>query len=164
MNTIIEEIRKRIKAAENNIDAAGDYDEYADGRGVGLAAALRIIDEVEKEHPVPADVQEAARAYSASVSNGRHFRDLETGYAAGMLAERERLASCPTIKGWVARDGHGSLVFSNEKPSRLEWCGWKLWKISRDTPAVVLPNSLFPSLRWEDEPKPVRVIIEEIKQ
>ena len=68
-----------------------------------------------------------------------------------------------TIKGWVARDGHGALVFSNEKPSRLEWCGWKLWKISRGTPAVVLPNTFLPSLRWEDEPIPVRVIIEEIK-
>lgn len=73
-------------------------------------------------------------------------------------------ADAATIKGWIARDGHGSLVFSNEKPSRLEWCGWKLWKISRGTPAVVLPNSLFPSLRWEDEPKPVRVIFEEIKE
>ena len=73
-------------------------------------------------------------------------------------------APLATIKGWIGRDGHGSLVFSNEKPSRLEWCGWKLWKISRGTPAVVLPNTIFPALRWEDEPKPVRVIIEEIKE
>lgn len=72
------------------------------------------------------------------------------------------LASGPTIKGWISRDGHGSLVFSNEKPSRLEWCGWKLWKISRDTPAVVLPNSLFPSLRWEDEPREIEIIIKEV--
>lgn len=64
-----------------------------------------------------------------------------------------------TIKGWVARDGHGALVFSNEKPSRLEWCGWKLWKISRGTPAVVLPNTFLPSLRWEDEPIEVEIII-----
>lgn len=60
MNTMIEEIRKRIKARMDNTDAAGDYDEYADGQGVGLAAALRIIDEVEKEHPIPSDVQAAA--------------------------------------------------------------------------------------------------------
>lgn len=88
---MIEEIRKRIKARMDNTYAVGDYDEYADGQGVGLAAALRIIDDIEKEHPIPEDVQEAAKAYSASVSNGHHFRDLETGFAAGMLAERERL-------------------------------------------------------------------------
>ena len=64
MNTIIEEIRKRIEARKSNTNAAGDYDEYADGQGVGLAAALRIIDEVEKEHPVPFDVQEAAYQYA----------------------------------------------------------------------------------------------------
>jgi hypothetical protein len=66
-----------------------------------------------------------------------------------------------TIKGWVARDGYGSLAFSNMKPSRIKL--WKLWKVSSDTPAVVLPSTLSPSLRWEDEPKPVRIIIEEIK-
>lgn len=120
MSNQIEQIRARIEAKKSNTNAAGDYDEYADGIGVGLASALRIIDEVEKEHPTPAE---------------------------------------DTIKGWVARDGHGALVFSNEKPSRLEWCGWKLWKISRGTPAVVLPNTFLPSLRWEDEPIEVEIII-----
>ena len=77
---------------------------------------------------------------------------------------REDLRSCPSIKGYIARDGHGSLTFSSEKPSRLEWCGWKLWKISRGTPAVVLPNTLFPDLRWEDEPREVEIIIKEAKK
>ena len=77
---------------------------------------------------------------------------------------REELRSCPAIKGWIARDGHGSLVFSREKPSRLEWCGWKLWRISRGTPAVVLPNAQFPSLRWEDEPREVEIIIKEVEK
>ena len=127
----------------------------------------QIPDEIEREMQEIAELAPCCDFCHASDIEDREewckekFRHF---YAAGMLAERERLASFPTIKGWVARDGHGSLVFSNEKPSRLEWCGWKLWKISRDTPAVVLPNSLFPALRWEDEPKPVRVIIEEINQ
>ena len=53
MNTTIEEIRKRIKAASDNTDEAGPYDEYESGQRVGLATALQIIDEVVKEHPVP---------------------------------------------------------------------------------------------------------------
>lgn len=123
-------------------------------------------DTTAQARPIPSDVQEAADKYIGhpyEVAEGVEVSMRREAYAAGMLAERERMASCPTIKGWVARDGHGALVFSNEKPSRVVWCGWNLWKVSRGTPAVVLPNSLLPSLRWEDEPKPVRVIIEEIK-
>ena len=75
------------------------------------------------------------------------------------LAAQAQPAPADTFKGWVARDGHGSLVFSNEKPSRLEWCGWKLWKVSRGTPAVVLPNSIYSALRWEDEPIEVEIIV-----
>ena len=111
MDTIIEEIRKRIKARMDNTNAAGDYDEYADGQGVGLAAALRIIDEVEKDHTVPSDVQEASRNYAdkrllenkrelAESGHTRHFKmgyvgfagyEIEEAFADGMLAERERL-------------------------------------------------------------------------
>lgn len=98
------------------------------------------------------------RAWVCVLSDGRSIDEDALEYI------EQQPAPASTIKGWIARDGHGSLVFSNEKPSRLEWCGWKLWKISRDTPAVVLPNTFLPSLRWEDEPKPVRVIIEEIKE
>ena len=109
MKTMIEEIRKRIKAQMDNTDAAGDYDEYADGQGVGLAAALRIIDEWEKEHPVPAYVQEAARAYSASASNGEHFRDLETGFLAG-VAWRSELLMSGALRGNVAMCGVSAWV------------------------------------------------------
>lgn len=135
-----------------------------------------MLDQVTR---APYDVPEEAKKYAdeqlaghnrelAESGHTRHFKmgyvcfagyEIEAAFAAGMLAERERMASCPTIKGWVARDGHGALVFSNEKPSRLEWCGWKLWKISRGTPAVVLPNTFLPSLRWEDEPREVEIIV-----
>lgn len=92
---MIEEIRKRIKARMDNTDAAGDYDEYADGQGVGLAAALRIIDEVEKEHPVPSDVEEAARAYGHKadkdgVGGDDYEDDIEIAFKAGIAWERER--------------------------------------------------------------------------
>lgn len=98
---MIEEIRKRIKARKDNTDAAGDYDEYADGQGVGLAAALCIIDEVEKEHPIPEDVQEAALNYERSLDY-YHFTNDEPGiaYAAGMLAERERMMK-DAVDGFV---------------------------------------------------------------
>jgi len=62
MNTIIEEIRKRIKAASDNTDEAGDYDEYASGQSVGLATALQIIDEVKKEQSATAMNQDEIKS------------------------------------------------------------------------------------------------------
>ena len=178
MSTFIEEIRAGVKRlidqnAENpkGNEAESDVYEYA------LCDVLSIIDEVEKEHPVPADIERemkeaAENAPCCDFCHESDIRDREEWckekfghfYAAGMLAEREQLASLPTIKGYVARDGHGSLEFSSEKPSRLEWCGWKLWKITRGTPVVVLPNTLFPDLRWEDEPREVEIIIKEVEK
>ena len=90
---MIEEIRKRIKERKSNVYHAGDYDEYADGIVVGLSYALGIIDDIEKEHPAPSDVQEAAEKWAATT----HFEwpnqvpAGKKGFAAGMLAERERL-------------------------------------------------------------------------
>ena len=86
MSNQIEQIRAEIER-RNLANYCGTAEQYEEE----LFAILDTIEAEKKEHPVPADVQEAAKAYSASVSNGHHFRDLETGYAAGMLAERERL-------------------------------------------------------------------------
>ena len=74
-------------------------------------------------------------------------------------AEQAEPAPAATIKGWVARDGQGGLVYSTKKMERVLDGHWRMLKYSMG----VLASELFPDLRWEDEPKPVRVIIEEIK-
>lgn len=124
MNTLIEEIRKRIKAVSDNTDEPG-YDEYTTGQGVGLAIALQIIDEVVKEHPVPDDVQEASRNYAdkrllenkrelAESGHTRHFKmcyvcfagyEIEAAYADGMLAERERMMKEAPVADVVEMSG-----------------------------------------------------------
>lgn len=137
MNTIIEEIRKRIKAAVNDSDAAGDYDEYADGRGVGLAAALRIIDEVEIDHPAPSDVEEAADLYVREWHDNKREMFLEPakrGFIAGAQYERERLMS-------------GSLC------GNVDMCGVSAWV---KLPSKVLTDYLRSNFKEGDE---VRVII-----
>lgn len=123
-----------------------------------------LLEHVEDQAvvPVPADVQEAAEKAALHYDMGTEGVAFQDGYKEGMLAERERLAAFPTIKVWMARDGHGSLVFSSKKPHRLEL--WKLWEVTRETPAIFLPNTLFPDLRWEDEPKKVEIIIKEAKK
>ena len=63
---MIEEIRRRIEARKKNTYRAKDDDEYADGIFTGLTYALGIIDKVEKEHPAPSDVEEAARGYATA--------------------------------------------------------------------------------------------------
>ena len=104
---IPEEIRKRIEARKKNTYHVGDYDEYADGIVVGLSYALGIIDEVEKEHPVPADLEaeidkevkklRTTPCYDELRDFARHF------HAAGMLAERERLMK-EAVEGEVVSD------------------------------------------------------------
>jgi hypothetical protein len=109
MNTIINEIRERIKA--NRRDEYDGNDEYENGKVVGLTIALLIIDEVEREHPVPSNAEEAAKKYADEMLAGnnrelaesghtRHFKmgyvcfagyEIEGAFADGMLAERERL-------------------------------------------------------------------------
>lgn len=116
MSNQIEQIRERIKARMDNTDAAGDYDEYADGQVVGLAAALRIIDEVEKEHPIPAE---------------------------------------DTIKGWVARDENGQVWLYAQRPFRNH----TVWTTDKGRYFIRIYDTLFPSLRWEDEPIEVEIII-----
>lgn len=131
---MIEEIRKRIKARMDNTDAAGDYDEYADGQGVGLAAALRIIDEVEKEHPIPSDVQEAAEKAALHYDMGTEGVAYQDGYKDGMLAERDRMMS-------------GALC------GNVDMCGVSAWV---KLPSKVLSDYLRSNFKGGDE---VRIII-----
>ena len=133
MNTTIEEIRKRIKAASDNTDEAGPYDEYESGQRVGLATALQIIDEVVKEHPVPDEEIEgipqevtlipsnedeaaemaARRAYP--YEGGTKGDICETsipifckGFKAGIAYERERLMK-GAVEGEIVKDISGKL-------------------------------------------------------
>jgi hypothetical protein len=82
----------------------------------------------------------------------------------------EQISSLPTIKSWVARNADvegGQINLFSSKPRRKEenadhYINW-VWLSSDFRGRISLPDTLFPDLRWKDEPKPVRVIIEEIK-
>ena len=80
-------------------------------------------------------------------------------FAAGMLAERERLASGPTIKGWVARDENGQLWLYGQRPFR----NGRVWTTRNGCYFIRIGNTLFntllPSLRWEDDPREVEIIV-----
>ena len=97
MNTLIEEIRKRIKARRTDGE-----DAYETGQNVAYSDVLQIIDEVEKEHPIPEDVREAANQYIGyphEVDEGVSTSMRRDAYADGMLDERERM-----MKGAVEID------------------------------------------------------------
>lgn len=94
---IINEIRKRIKA--NSRDEYDGNDEYENGKAVGLAIALHIIDEVEKEHPVPSGVHEdkAATDYYLSLTNSSYGeggyllpRSINEAFKAGAEWQRNK--------------------------------------------------------------------------
>ena len=160
---MIEEIRKRIKARRTD-----GSDAYENGQNVAYSDVLQIIDEVKKEHPVPEDIQEAALlAYPVKEKlnykgSGKYDKNFQRrgAYAAGMLAERERLASCPTIKGWVARDKCGELYFYTEKPQRCS----TMWRTESFCAFMPFPQRNLTSLRWENDPIEVEIIIKEVEK
>lgn len=129
-----------------------------------------MLDQVTR---APYDVPEEAKKYAdeqlaghnrelAESGHTRHFKmgyvcfagyDIEAAFAEGMLAERERMASCPTIKGWVARDEKGDVyLYPYYRPTRDTSCWFGLM-------GFFLKGDPFPSLRWEDEPIEVEQLI-----
>lgn len=63
-----------------------------------------------------------------------------------------------TIEGWVARDKRGYIFLSYGKPRRTTNSSCNFW-VRREGETYELPNTLFPSLRWEDEPIEVELPI-----
>ena len=61
----------------------------------------------------------------------------------------------PKIKGWVARDKDGTLVFYGQKPDR-EIVNWD---DSGTDEHVCINQNMFPDLKWEDEPIKVGLTI-----
>ena len=116
----------------------------------------------KKRQPVPFDVQEAANqyiGYPPEVDEGVCASMRREAYAAGMLAERVRLASFPTINCWAARDENGDAYIYKLRPERSEgeWSGNCLLFVS--------DLSIFSSpIRWEDEPREVEIIIKEVEK
>ena len=125
------------------------------GAKLELIDILAWLDQLPAQ-PIPSDVQKAADkyiGYPPEVDEGVSTSLRRDAYAAGMLAERERLASCPTIKGWVARDGNGdAYLYPYYRPTRDKrmWFGMTGFFLKCDP---------FPSLRWEDEPIEVELPI-----
>lgn len=62
---------------------------------------------------------------------------------------------------WVARDKDGNLMFwdCSEKPKRVCDC---TWACDNHRGVGLLDSSLFPNLKWEDEPLEVRIISEQL--
>lgn len=63
------------------------------------------------------------------------------------------------LEGWIARDKGGMLRLHYTEPKRTDSGYWQgAFKSS------YLPTSLFPSVTWKDEPKKVKLTIEEIEE
>ena len=123
MNTIIEEIRKRIEARKKNTYHVGDYDEYADGIVVGLSYALGIIDEVEKEHPVPAEegkILPKLREFLATATPEEleaKYRELEY-----LLAPKDENADIEREMQEIAERAPSDFCHYSDIVDREEWC------------------------------------------
>ena len=69
----------------------------------------------------------------------------------------KEISALPTIKGWVARDGSGSLYLYDTIPHRDAKYDW--WHPLAGRDQMVIEKNYFPDLRWEDEPIEVELPI-----
>lgn len=76
----------------------------------------------------------------------RHFADWQ----------KKQMMKTAKLDGWIARDENGSLHIFELKPRRLEY-SHQWW--DRDYRRDIINESIFPDLRWEDEPIYVKLII-----
>lgn len=59
---------------------------------------------------------------------------------------------------WVARDKSGCLHLFSNKPVRHLIGDFEYWRREEPYSTISLPNSLYPELKWEDEPIEVELV------
>ncbi len=100
--------------------------------------------------------KKAKEAFPDGVDNERDTAMLRLGFETAY----KEISALPTIKGWVARDEDGTLEFYDSKPQRIE--DMEFWNSETSMFCTSLPKDMLPSLRWEDEPIEVEIIIKEV--
>lgn len=67
------------------------------------------------------------------------------------------------IEGWIARDEDNMVCYHTKEPHRVKddiFMG--LWE-SENGESGELPKTMFPDLKWKDEPRKVLITIETIE-
>lgn len=96
--------------------------------------------------------KKAKEAFLDGVDNERDTAMLRLGYETAY----KEISALPTIKGWVARNRFGSLgIFHGEQVPRKDKEDGFWYVLGED----YIDNTIFPDLRWEDEPREVEIII-----
>lgn len=100
----------------------------------------------------------AAYPFRKETNNGIDWYDgnafARTIYREGYMQAEKDLEKYPTLRGWAARDENGVIHLFEVEPRRMENKWW-----DRDYNCVCLPIDAFPSLKWEDDPIEVELII-----
>lgn len=70
-------------------------------------------------------------------------------------AEESKIPDKVKIKGWVARDKDGQISCYCDKPYRSHYCWYSFPRYE----VWILPDELYPDLKWEDEPIEVELYL-----
>ena len=135
---ICAEIERRIQHAKDNPQRYPD----ATSSIWSLQGILSFIESLEKEQFAGETMMEKDK--------------IDTAFTK--MIEKEQPEE-PKIKGWVARDKDGTLVFYGQKPDR-EIVNWD---DSGTDEHVCINQNMFPDLKWEDEPIKVGLTISRVK-
>ena len=109
-------------------------------------------------------LDEAAEEYSkcyAHCFNGNSLDDaIYLAFKAGAKwMDEQGNDNLPNVRGWVVRLKNGDLGLSTDKPYFLAIDEGKI--ICCDN-GLIIDNSLFPELKWEDEPIEVELTIKRV--
>lgn len=95
--------------------------------------------------------KKAKEAFPDGVDNERDTAMLRLGFETAY----KEISALPTIKGWVARDKNGQMWLYGQMP----WRNVSVWTTNNGRNFIRIDPTLFPDLRWEDEPIEVELPI-----
>lgn len=85
------------------------------------------------------------------------FGDFNAPPRQGYIEAYKEISAMPTIKGWVVRDASGELCYFSLKPFRYK--GFWSTGIRHARIMMLADRTLFPDLRYEDDPIEVELPI-----
>lgn len=147
------EIERRIEAHHTHGHFCAEH-EFRD--------VLSFISTLEQEKPVPNDLEGAAKEYTGDSVSDEGIMEV-AAFIAGAKWDRERMMS-KAVEGWVAVDsdtyGKRRVTLFPKKPVRDVLTEYKYWAATCPRyESIKLDSNAFPNLKWEDEPKKVKLII-----
>lgn len=158
---------ERLKKKENDLieNSTKKYGAYPASSDIMLIAYQNVLRYIAR-HFAQWGAEHLANSNGEVVINGHELVYDKGKDALTMKPIPNDLEEAAALEGWVAVDsdteGHRRVIFFSKRPVRDVLTRYKYWAATRPRfESIQLDSNAFPNLKWEDEPKKVKLIIRE---